>query len=146
MKPYLLDVNLLIALFDPAHINHDSAHKWFARINGAQWATCPLTENGFVRIVSHPSYPDTKVKPNEALEYLSAFVNSRSDHVFWDDEISLRDTDIFDRRFILRSEQITDFYLLGLAVKKSGKLATFDRRIDPRVVRLKKEEILEEVE
>ena len=58
MTRYLLDVNVLIALFDPAHLNHDAAHQWFGETGAEAWASCPLTENGFVRVISHPSIPD----------------------------------------------------------------------------------------
>lgn len=53
----LPDVNVLIALFDPAHVHHESAHLWFTTARGAGWAACPITENGFIRVVSNPAYP-----------------------------------------------------------------------------------------
>ncbi|MDO9124550.1 MAG: VapC toxin family PIN domain ribonuclease, partial [Deltaproteobacteria bacterium] len=58
MTTYLLDVNLLLALSDPMHIHHELAHRWFAEKGHQAWATCPLTENGFIRIASHPNYPN----------------------------------------------------------------------------------------
>ena len=63
MTAYLLDVNVLIALVDPAHVQHDAAHEWFARQGHKAWATCPLTENGLVRIVGHPRYPSSPGTP-----------------------------------------------------------------------------------
>ena len=63
MTTYLLDVNVLIALIDPAHVQHDAAHHWFAETGSASWATCPLTENGLLRIVGHPRYPNAPGTP-----------------------------------------------------------------------------------
>ena len=58
MTIYLLDINLLLALTDPMHVHHELSHQWFAKKGRKAWATCPLTENGFVRIASHPNYPN----------------------------------------------------------------------------------------
>jgi hypothetical protein len=63
---YLLDVNLLIALIDPTHIGHDAAHNWFGSIGSVSWATCPITENGVIRIVGHPKYPNSMGSPAAA--------------------------------------------------------------------------------
>lgn len=124
----LLDVNVLIALFDVQHIHHQVAHDWFAEQRPDGWATCPLTENGFVRIVSHPGsrYLDATVPMLVGL--LRKFC-SGSHHHFWADTPSLRDERLFDPRSVGGSRKVTDAYLLALAVKHGGCLATFDRGI-----------------
>jgi len=126
MTSYLLDVNLLLALTDPMHVHHDMAHEWFARIGHQQWVTCPLTENGFVRIASHPKYPNRPGDANLVLAMLCQFCAIEG-HQFWADDISLRD--LLSADAVFTHQQITDIYLLGLAVQHNGKLATLDRRI-----------------
>ena len=124
--PALLDVNVLVALFDPHHIHHDAAHDWFAEHREAGWATCPITENGFVRVISHAAYGSGE-RAGSAGERLRAFC-ATGGHQFWRDAISLRD-DVFDLARAGGSKQLTDIYLLGLAVNRKGRLATFDRSI-----------------
>ena len=130
--PFLLDVNVLVALFDPHHIHHDAAHDWFAGNRGAGWATCPITENGFVRVISHPAY-GLGERVESATARLRAFCDS-GDHQFWRDAISLRD-EIFDLSRAGGAKQLTDIYLLGLAVNRKGRLATFERTISTGAVR-----------
>lgn len=129
MSTYLLDVNVLIALFDPAHLEHQSAHKWFASKGQKSWATCPITENGFIRVISSPVYPSADLLPNQAISLLSRFISASKQHVFWSDHVSLADQAIFKTDQIRGHKQITDIYLLGLAKSYSGKLATFDKSI-----------------
>jgi toxin-antitoxin system PIN domain toxin len=124
--PFLLDVNVLVALFDPHHIHHEAAHDWFAGHRDAGWATCPITENGFVRVISHPSY-GLGERVESAAARLRTFCESAG-HQFWRDAISLRD-DFFDLSRAGGAKQLTDIYLLGLAVNRKGRLATFDRTI-----------------
>jgi hypothetical protein len=124
----LLDVNILVALFDPDHIHHEVAHDWFAEDGGAAWATCPVTENGFVRVVSHPGYNPSPPRPSVALDRLRKFC-SGGNHHFWPGHVSLRDESLFDPSVIASHRQLTDVYLLGLAVTMNGRLATFDRSI-----------------
>jgi toxin-antitoxin system PIN domain toxin len=117
---------VLIALFDASHLNHDAAHRWFKDAGRESWATCPITENGFVRVLSHPSYPSVQATPNEVADRLSAFVGQRG-HVFWPDDISLlSDLDAGSRARLVGSQQVTDFYLAALARHHAGCLATFD--------------------
>jgi predicted nucleic acid-binding protein len=97
---YLLDVNVLLALFDPNHINHESIHDGFASKEGHSWATCPLAENGFVRVASHPSYPSSPGRPAGLLKQLHEFCEAKG-HVFWTDEVSLRDSKVFSRAGLL---------------------------------------------
>jgi hypothetical protein len=125
-SPVLLDVNVLVALFDPHHIHHDAAHDWFADNRGAGWATCPMTENGFIRVVSHSTY-GLGERVESAAARLRAFCASGG-HQFWRDAISLRD-EIFDLSRAGGAKQLTDVYLLGLAANRKGRLATFDRSI-----------------
>src|SRR5215210_3860604 len=90
MTMFLLDINVLIALFDSAHTHHEAAHAWWAKKGNTSWATCPLTENGFVRIASHPKYPNSPGDSNATLELLREFC-AGSGHVFWPDDVTLRE-------------------------------------------------------
>ena len=132
MTPYLLDINLLLALSDPMHVHHESAHLWFAETGQRAWATCPLTENGFIRIASHPNYPN---RPGDVPAVLAIFrrLCEAPGHRFWSEDVSI--LQILEPPALITHTQITDVYLLGLAVQKSGKLATFDRRIPADAVR-----------
>lgn len=125
---FLLDVNVLIALFDPAHIHHVSAHNWFAEIGQSAWATCPLTENGIIRIIGDARYRNSPGSP-AAIASLLAVFTSRPGHEFWTDSISLMRSKLIDQSRLLISSQITDTYLLALARSNEGQLATFDRRL-----------------
>jgi len=124
----LLDVNLLAALFDPDHIHHELAHDWFADHHQNGWATCPVTENGFVRVLANPAYGSSVTRPVELVDRLSRFCSTRH-HVFWPDAVSIRDKRTFNPSMIRGHRQVTDVYLLGLAAKMGGCLATFDRTI-----------------
>jgi toxin-antitoxin system PIN domain toxin len=131
---FLLDVNVLIALIDPTHLGHDAAHAWFAATGAASWATCPLTENGVLRIVGHPRYPNSAGSP-AAVAPIVARLRALPGHVFWKDDFSLIESDIVDVARIATPAQITDTYLLALAATNKGQLATFDRRLSPVAVR-----------
>lgn len=129
---YLLDVNVLIALIDPAHLQHAAAHAWFSAEGHRSWSTCPLTENGVVRIVGHARYPNSKPRapgnPAAVLTLMRRFC-ALPGHVFWPDEISLLDPARIDAGRMLHASQVTDSYLLSLAVSRHAKLASFDRRL-----------------
>lgn len=129
----LLDVNVLVALFDPDHVHHEAAHRWFAAHRAAGWATCPLIENGFVRVLSNPAYAGVRERPPDVIRRLRSFCAS-SHHSFWADDASLRDPALFAEDFAATYRQITDVYLLALAKRKGGRLATFDRSIPLGVV------------
>jgi toxin-antitoxin system PIN domain toxin len=129
----LLDVNLLVALFDPAHVHHGRARSWWSGERNRGWASCPLTQNGFLRVVSNPGYP-RPLTPGQALAALRAQI-ALPGHAFWPDDASIADADLFDHRRIVGPGQITDVYLLALAVKNGGRLATFDRAIPLAAVR-----------
>lgn len=128
MRVALLDVTVLVALFDPEHVHHEAAHEWFSANRAAGWATCPLTENGLMRILSNVSYTRVHERPSDIAQRLRAFCAS-GHHLFWADEISLRDERLFKRGASVTHRQVTDVYLLGLSRHKGGRLATFDRRI-----------------
>lgn len=130
----LLDVDVLVALFDPSHVHHDLAHEWLARNRALGWATCPITENGFVHAVSHPAYPGRRCTVVEALERLQAFADS-GDHHFWPDSTSLRRSSRLDSGFLGDHDRLVEIYLLLLAVHHEGRLATFDEGIPVGAVR-----------
>jgi toxin-antitoxin system PIN domain toxin len=128
MIPYLLDVNVLIALIDPAHMQHDAAHHWFAQTGSANWATCPLTENGLLRIVGHTRYPNAPGTPATVAGVLLA-LRALPGHHFWPDDISLMNPALVQAERLLSHTQVTDSYLLALARRHGGKLASFDRKL-----------------
>ena len=130
----LLDVNVLVALFDPDHVHHETAHDWFAAEGRAAWATCPLTEAGFIRVLCSPRYAGTLPRAADLADRLRRFCASGG-HVFWPDEVSLLDRSLFDLSQIAGHRQLTDVYLLGLAHTHRGRLCTFDRTIPVRAVR-----------
>jgi hypothetical protein len=125
---YLLDVNVLIALLDAGHVQHDAAHEWFGRAGQHAWATCPITENGVLRIIGNPRYPNTLETP-AAVAPVVAQLRAHPGHRFWSDDISLLDSQHVVASRILTSDQVTDTYLLALARVRGGTLATFDRRL-----------------
>src|SRR5215210_2919772 len=124
----LLDVNVLVALFDPVHTHHEAAHQWFDPNRQSGWATCPITENGLVRVISSSSYPGRRTTVRDAIQRLTRFRKS-SDHTFWPDSASLCDVLLIRPAPLVGHRQLTDVYLLALAVTRGGQLATFDRSI-----------------
>lgn len=134
MKRYLLDVNVLIALLDPAHVQHEEAHAWFGREGKPCWASCPMTQNGVLRIMGHAQYPGVQGGP-AAIAPLLARMTEMPGHEFFPDDVSLLDAAKVDARRLLRSSRVTDLYLLALAVAHHGCLATLDARLDADGVR-----------
>ena len=126
--PALLDVNMLVALFDQDHVHHETAHDWFADHQTAGWATCPITATGFVRVLANPAYPNGSTPVADLLGRLARLCASEH-HQFWPADVSLLDDRVFDRALVHGHAQLTDIYLLGLARQHGGQLATFDRRI-----------------
>lgn len=126
---HLLDVNFLVALFDARHVNHDAAHRWFGATGAPDWATCPITETGCVRVLSNPAYPTVSASPREALRRLARFCDSGG-HRFWPDDVSLRDSldDLMAGR-LQGHHQLTDLHLAALAARRRGRLVTFDGRL-----------------
>jgi toxin-antitoxin system PIN domain toxin len=129
----LLDVNVLLALMDRDHVHHRAALEWWRSDREHGWASCPLTQNGFVGISSQGSFPGRPTAA-AAIDQLRRQI-AESDHTFWPDDISIADDGWFDRSRILGPNQITDAYLLALAVKNGGRLVTFDGGVPLRAVR-----------
>ncbi len=125
---YLLDVNVLIALLDENHDFHDVATTWFHNHGKNDWSSCPITENGALRVMSNSRYPNRPGGPQDILALLGELKDQGS-HVFWSNDVSFSNPSIFDLRQITNANDLTDIYLLGLARSKDGKLATFDKRI-----------------
>ncbi len=134
MSVGLLDVNVLLALCDPHHVHHEPAQQWFAAEGRRGWATCPITENGFVRIASQPSYPSSPGDATVVRRLLAEFCRAGR-HVFWPADVTWRDPQLFPPEVVVTPGQLTDVYLLGLAVHHRGRLITFDRRIPLAAVR-----------
>jgi toxin-antitoxin system PIN domain toxin len=132
----LLDVNALIALVDSDHVSHQAIRNWFVKHHRSGWATCPLTENGMIRVLSQASYPSGQRTPAEAIQILSALKKAFADtHQFWEDDISITDQLIFDCALIAGTKQVTDIYLLGLAAFKKGVMVSFDRSLSWHAVK-----------
>lgn len=128
---FLLDVNVLIAMAEPSHEHHDRAQQWFHSDPARVWATRPLTENAFVRILGHPNY----ARVYGALPVIRSMLErmcSFPGHQFWPDDLSLTDSKIFPT--LAGSRHLTDLYLLALAVSRQGQLATLDGHIEPSIV------------
>ena len=123
-----------MALFHPDHIHHELAHDWFVGQRAHGWATCPITENGFIRLLTNPRVATAVNRPADVAERLRVF-GSSANHHFWPDSVSLTDEKVFNRSFIRGHKQVTDIYLLGLAKSAGGALATFDRTIPLGAVR-----------
>lgn len=123
----LLDANVLIALFDEAHVHHRQAQQWLTGHRADGWATCPLTGNACIRILSQPAYPGHLPVADIARRLHQA--TRASDHQFWAADLQLSDPGLFDHRQILTPKHLTDLYLLALAVRNKGRLVTFDRNI-----------------
>lgn len=125
---YLLDVNVLIALIDGGHTHHHVAHGWFDREGRHAFATCPITENGVLRIVGNPRYAGSPGSPAEVIPSLAVLRGSPG-HEFWSDDLSLLDSTHIKAPALLNASQVTDSYLLALAVSRGGRFATLDRRL-----------------
>ena len=129
----LLDVNILVALWDRDHVHHERARGWWNSNHQHGWASCPLTQGGFLRLVSNQLYPRS-LSVARAIGELQILL-SVSGHEFWPDDVSIVDSIVFDHRHILGRNQITDFYLLAIAVKRGGRLVTLDHKIAKTAVR-----------
>lgn len=127
MTRALLDINVLLALLDSDHVDHLRAHAWLDQEITSGWASCPITENGFVRIISQPRYP-APISPSAAIELLSRARES-AHHAFWPCDRSLLDAASVDRSRLHGPRQVTDAYLLALAVAHGGRFVTFDRSL-----------------
>lgn len=127
MSRGLLDINVLLALLDSDHVDHGRAHDWLDREIANGWASCPITENGFVRVISQPRYP-SPISPAEAIRLLDRARRPRH-HEFWPCHVSLLDRSTTLGTRILGPRQVTDAYLLALAVAHGGRFVTFDNTV-----------------
>ena len=132
MARALLDINVLIALLDQGHMLHRAATRWLHGELQQGWATCPITENGVVRIMAQPSYPNAQ--PAALVAARLAEACRHPSHVFWPAPISLLEEGLICWDNLLGPRQITDAYLLALAATRGGRFATFDQRVGVAVV------------
>lgn len=129
----LLDVNVLIALLDSDHTSHGVAMGWFAEHAQEGWSSCPITQNGCIRIMSNAGYPNPL--PLQAVMKHLTDACAEVVHRFWADDISLLDSELIDATRIHGPRQLTDIYLLALAVEHQGRFVTFDGKIPLAAVR-----------
>lgn len=128
----LLDVNVLVALLDAGHLHHATATDWLAANAASGWASCPLTQNGCLRILSLTSYPNSQ--PTAVVADRLARAVAGDLHVFWPDSVSLLAPGVLRWDRVLTSRQITDTYLLALAASHDARLVTFDRGVSIEAV------------
>jgi toxin-antitoxin system PIN domain toxin len=123
----LLDVNVLLALLDSDHVDHERARAWLTAEIEQGWASCAITQNGFVRVISRQRYP-SPVSPSHAIDMLARATRTRY-HEFWPCTVSILDANAVDRSRLHSSKQVTDAYLLALAVVNGGRFVTFDQSV-----------------
>ena len=123
----LLDVNVLIALLDAAHVHHDAATRWLNRQLQHGWASCPITQAGCIRIMSQPAYPGALRAADVAARLAEAAAGPA--HVFWPDAVNLLQPGSLDWTRVLGHRHVTDACLLAVAVQNQGRLVTLDKRI-----------------
>jgi toxin-antitoxin system PIN domain toxin len=128
----LLDVNLLVALAWPSHVHHSLAHRWFRRVHQDGWATCPLTQSGFVRVSSNRRILPEPASVRDAILLLRELVDLPG-HVFWSDDTSIARSPGVPLDHLVGHRQITDAHLLCLATARGGRLATLDRKLQELV-------------
>lgn len=133
MTRALLDVNVLIALLDSDHVDHDRVRRWIGTEIVHGWASCAITQNGFVRIISQPRYP-SPVPPSQAIGRL-ARAAATEHHEYWTCSVSLLDDEWIDHSRLHGHRQVTDAYLLALATANGGRFATLDQSIPLDAVR-----------
>ena len=118
---------MLLALVDEGRELFSAAHGWARTVDRLAWASCPITQNGFVRICAQPHYANLVSAP-EAVRRLARMI-ALTDHDFWTDDISILDETLIDRTKLVGHRQTTDAYLLALATRRNGALVTFDRAV-----------------
>jgi uncharacterized protein len=126
VRTALLDLNILTALLWPAHEHHQVAHRWFSARSGSRWATSSLTQLGFVRIVSNPAFSRDALTPGQAVALLAENL-AHPHHEFWTEILQVPDAIREVEAGLQGQRQVTDAYLLALAARRKGVLATFDR-------------------
>ena len=142
MAAALLDVNVLVALFTEAHVHHQVAHDWFADHAARGWASCPLTENGLIRILGNPRRVEQHIPIAQVVALLDRF-RRNTKHQFWPDDVSLTDRKLIDAEAVAGHQQVADVYLLALAVKRRGRLVTLDAAVPLGTVKGARREHLE---
>ncbi len=124
----LLDINVLIALAWPNHLHHKEARQWFSANEGAGWATCGVTQSGFIRVSANPQVIPEARTTAEALALLGQ-MTVRPSHSFWSDDTDFTESEYVDIHRVVGHRQVTDAHLLAIALAHGGRLATLDRRI-----------------
>ena len=124
----LLDVSVLVTLFKVGHTHHQTAHGWLADNIEFGWASCPITENGMLRILANPFRAEPPTRLDDLVQRLKTFCGA-GHHQFWPDSISIADESLFNAPALRGHQQLTNVYLLGLAVKNGGRFVTFDQRV-----------------
>lgn len=123
----MLDVGVLIAMLDSEHVHHAAVTHWFADNSALGWASCPLTQNGCIRILSQPAYLNST--PAAQVADILSEATASPLHEFWPDSFSLLSPAALHWDRLLSSRHLTDVYLLALAVKNGGRLVTLDQGI-----------------
>lgn len=137
-------MNALIALVDSDHVGHKAMQRWFLAHHSLGWATCPLTENGMVRVLSQPTYPSGQRTPAEVVGILEALKAAfEKSYQFWPDNLSIVDESVFQSMLIAGPRQVTDVYLLGLAARRAGTLVSFDRMLAWQAVKGGSEKLIQ---
>lgn len=134
MIAFLLDVNVLVALLDEDHVHFERAQSWFEREGKSSWLSCPITQNGVVRIASNSRYNTVALTPEQAIESVRS-LTEYGNHAFISDDLSLLNPALIDAAALLSNAQLTDSYLLALAANHGASLATFDKRLVTSAVR-----------
>ncbi len=124
----LLDVNVLIAMTWPSHEAHAKVQRWLSDLGRERWASCPFTQTAFVRILSNPAFSPNALTPVDAVALLQSNVGHAA-HQFWHDDIGLVEAMTLLQRKLVGHQQVTDAYLLALAIHHKGRLATLDRKL-----------------
>lgn len=141
MPVNLLDVNVLLALLWSSHEDHEKVQAWFAQSSKAGWATCPFTQAGCVRILANPAFSKNAPSLQQAVELLSVNLN-HSSHVFWPDDLTFVEAVRPMERLLVGHKQVTDAYLLGLAIRRKARLVTLDRSISALLTEEKQNTLL----
>ena len=132
---FLFDVNVLLALHDKDHQSHDVVHQFIDGQPKLQWATCAITEAGFVRIASSPSYPGIDLTPEDAAAILASTTASLGQHVYWERVPSLLSREAFALDALEGHRQVTDTLLLGVCQLNKGTLVTLDNKIQTAAIK-----------
>jgi len=133
---WLFDVNALIALIDLDHVHNEAMQRWFVRNASHGWSTCPLTENGAIRVLTQPAYAGGQRTVTEVVRVFQALKDAQQENFhFWTAAISLFDDSLFRLEYLSSSRHLTDLYLLGLAFRHGAKFVSFDRSLPWQAVR-----------